>query len=170
MQRKFLDSQESKDDIVQTTSEQHEKSYFPHTTILGCKHYKRNCKLKQDCCGKIFVCRLCHDEQTDHQCDRYLVETMLCMLCNTEQPQSNKCCNAECGQEMARYYCGICKFFDGEPNRDIYHCPHCGLWYLLTLSVFLHHALFLFMCRECSSFSCNVLICCPCCLGAFSLL
>ncbi|KAG0338237.1 hypothetical protein BG004_007300 [Podila humilis] len=33
---------------------------------LGCKHYRRGCKLKANCCGKWFNCRFCHDDVCDH--------------------------------------------------------------------------------------------------------
>lgn len=38
--------------------------------VFGCEHYKRNCKLRAACCGKLFTCRFCHDEVSDHLMDR----------------------------------------------------------------------------------------------------
>lgn len=38
--------------------------------IFGCEHYKRNCKLRAACCGKLFTCRFCHDNVSDHSMDR----------------------------------------------------------------------------------------------------
>lgn len=38
--------------------------------IFGCEHYKRNCKLRAACCGKLVPCRFCHDEVSDHTMDR----------------------------------------------------------------------------------------------------
>lgn len=38
--------------------------------VFGCKHYKRNCKVRASCCGKLFTCRFCHDEVSDHSMDR----------------------------------------------------------------------------------------------------
>lgn len=35
--------------------------------VLGCKHYKRRCMLVAPCCDTPHVCRLCHDEASDHQ-------------------------------------------------------------------------------------------------------
>ena len=29
---------------------------------LGCKHYRRRCKLVAPCCGEVFWCRHCHNE------------------------------------------------------------------------------------------------------------
>jgi iron-sulfur cluster repair protein YtfE (RIC family) len=51
-----------------------EPSYFDaDRKILGCKHYRRKCKLIAPCCGRAFVCRLCHDDalQEAHILDRY---------------------------------------------------------------------------------------------------
>lgn len=39
--------------------------------ILGCKHYKRNCKLVTPCCNKLYTCIRCHDEVADHSTERY---------------------------------------------------------------------------------------------------
>ena len=41
--------------------------------VLGCRHYKRRCRLVAPCCGVPYVCRLCHDEASDHHVDRYAV-------------------------------------------------------------------------------------------------
>ena len=32
-----------------------------------------------------------------------------------------------CGQRMARHYCSICRLWDDEEQRSIYHCPFCNL-------------------------------------------
>ncbi|GIL78726.1 hypothetical protein Vretimale_373 [Volvox reticuliferus] len=93
--------------------------------ILGCKHYRRKCQLVAPCCGKIFTCRLCHDDACDHRMDRYAVSEMYCMMCGIRQPVGPKCCC--CGVAMARYVCNICHLFDDEPGKDIYHCPFCNV-------------------------------------------
>ena len=36
----------------------------------GCEHYRRNCKLKAACCGRLVTCRFCHDKVSDHTMDR----------------------------------------------------------------------------------------------------
>ncbi|KAJ0857117.1 putative Zinc finger, CHY-type [Helianthus annuus] len=38
--------------------------------IFGCEHYKCNCKLHAACCQKLFTCRFCHDNVSDHTMDR----------------------------------------------------------------------------------------------------
>ncbi|XP_004299048.1 PREDICTED: uncharacterized protein LOC101308084 [Fragaria vesca subsp. vesca] len=94
--------------------------------VFGCKHYKRNCKVRASCCGKLFTCRFCHDEVSDHSMDRKATSEMMCMRCLKIQPVGPVCTTSSCGGFlMAKYYCNICKFFDDE--RTVYHCPSCNL-------------------------------------------
>uniref|UniRef100_A0A2C9VNG9 CHY-type domain-containing protein n=1 Tax=Manihot esculenta TaxID=3983 RepID=A0A2C9VNG9_MANES len=93
---------------------------------FGCEHYKRNCKLRAACCGKLFTCRFCHDKVSDHSMDRKATSEMMCMRCLKIQPVGPVCTTPSCGGfSMAKYYCSICKFFDDE--RNVYHCPFCNL-------------------------------------------
>ncbi|GAV65874.1 Hemerythrin domain-containing protein/zf-CHY domain-containing protein/zf-RING_2 domain-containing protein [Cephalotus follicularis] len=94
--------------------------------VFGCEHYKRNCKLRAACCGKLFTCRFCHDKVSDHSMDRKATSEMMCMCCLKIQPVGPVCSTPSCdGLSMANYYCSICKFFDDE--RTVYHCPFCNL-------------------------------------------
>ncbi|KAL2558992.1 zinc finger protein-related [Forsythia ovata] len=98
----------------------------PEKQIFGCEHYKRNCKLRAACCGKLFACRFCHDEVSDHSMDRKATSEMICMNCLKLQPVGRACATPSCNDlVMARYYCSSCKFFDDE--REVYHCPSCNL-------------------------------------------
>ncbi|KAK4409628.1 Zinc finger protein BRUTUS [Sesamum angolense] len=98
----------------------------PEKKIFGCEHYKRNCKLRAACCGKLFACRFCHDEVSDHSMDRKATSEMMCMNCLQIQPVGPVCSTPSCnGLPMAKYYCSSCKFFDDE--REVYHCPFCNL-------------------------------------------
>lgn len=98
----------------------------PEKQVFGCEHYKRNCKLRAACCGKLFTCRFCHDKVSDHSMDRKATTEMMCMRCLKIQPVGPVCTTPSCsGLSMAKYYCGICKFFDDE--RVVYHCPFCNL-------------------------------------------
>lgn len=64
---------------------------------LGCRHYQRACKMRAECCNRLFTCRLCHDEAvTGHQMDRYAVKDVLCMRCGTLQPVGKFCRSKEC--------------------------------------------------------------------------
>ncbi|KAK0573670.1 hypothetical protein LWI29_011781 [Acer saccharum] len=98
----------------------------PEKQVFGCEHYKRNCKLRAVCCGKLFTCRFCHDKVSDHSMDRKATTEMMCMHCLKIQPVGPVCTTPSCGGfSMAKYYCSICKFFDDE--RVVYHCPFCNL-------------------------------------------
>ncbi|XP_057447836.1 zinc finger protein BRUTUS-like isoform X2 [Lotus japonicus] len=98
----------------------------PEKKVFGCEHYKRNCKLRAACCGKLFTCRFCHDEVSDHSMDRKATTEMMCMCCLQIQPVGPVCTTPSCGSLlMAKYYCSVCKFFDDE--RTVYHCPFCNL-------------------------------------------
>ncbi|PON78657.1 43kDa postsynaptic protein [Parasponia andersonii] len=94
--------------------------------VFGCEHYKRNCKLRAACCGKLYTCRFCHDKVSDHSMDRKSTVEMMCMQCLQIQPVGPVCKTPSCQElSMAKYYCSICKFFDDE--RAVYHCPFCNL-------------------------------------------
>ncbi|KAF8399097.1 hypothetical protein HHK36_014963 [Tetracentron sinense] len=87
----------------------------PEKQVFGCEHYKRNCKLRAACCGKLFTCRFCHDEVSDHLVDRKETSEMMCMRCLKIQAVGPICSTPSCdGLSMAKYYCNICKFFDDE--------------------------------------------------------
>ncbi|KAF8390107.1 hypothetical protein HHK36_024629 [Tetracentron sinense] len=98
----------------------------PEKQVFGCEHYKRNCKLRAACCGKLVTCRFCHDKVSDHSMDRKVTAEMMCMCCLKIQAVGPVCTTPSCnGLSMAKYYCNICKFFDDE--RNVYHCPFCNL-------------------------------------------
>lgn len=92
---------------------------------LGCEHYRRNVKLQCASCERWHTCRHCHDAVEDHVLPRQQTKHMLCMLCGCAQKASDTC--TKCGQSAAYYYCGICKLWNDDPNKPIYHCPDCGL-------------------------------------------
>lgn len=93
--------------------------------ILGCQHYKRNVKLECFTCKKWYTCRFCHDEVEDHPLVRRDTEHMLCMLCGHAQLASQNC--EQCGELTAQYYCDICKLWDNDSKKSIYHCHDCGI-------------------------------------------
>lgn len=103
------------------------KRTFRSPGQYGCSHYKRNCRIKAECCQTFFTCRLCHDEECTHKIDRYATKSMLCMLCLTEQDVAAECVNKECGKRMAKYFCGKCRLFDDDYEGTIFHCDDCGL-------------------------------------------
>ncbi|KAK4190032.1 hypothetical protein QBC35DRAFT_118791 [Podospora australis] len=97
----------------------------PSHQYLGCKHYRRNVKLQCATCEKWYTCRICHDAVEDHTLPRQQTKHMLCMLCGCAQKASDTC--VRCGETAANYYCGICKLWNDDPNKPIYHCVDCGL-------------------------------------------
>ncbi|OQS04246.1 hypothetical protein THRCLA_03511 [Thraustotheca clavata] len=67
------------------------------------------------------------DEAEKHAFDRYATEKISCMQCHTVQPVGKTCTNQACGIEFARYFCDVCKFYDDDPTKDIYHCEKCRI-------------------------------------------
>lgn len=92
---------------------------------FGCPHYKRNIKLRCSTCSRWYTCRFCHDAVEDHKLVRRETKHMMCMFCNCPQKASGVC--IECEQSAAWYYCDVCKLWDDNPNRSIYHCDDCGI-------------------------------------------
>lgn len=93
--------------------------------VLGCQHYKRNVKVQCFECRRWYTCRHCHDAVEDHNLNRKMTQNMLCMLCGTPQKAGDVCTN--CDTETACYYCDICKLWDNNSKKKIYHCPDCGI-------------------------------------------
>lgn len=93
--------------------------------VWGCKHYPRRCSVKTVCCDEWFTCRLCHDAESNHVCDRKAIQEVKCMRCNTVQPVAAECCN--CKITFARYFCKICRLYDDSPGKPLYHCDKCGI-------------------------------------------
>lgn len=100
-----------------------------NTPVYGCQHYMRNVKVQCFDCHRWFPCRHCHDASPDlpfpHSLNRKKTENMLCMLCHTPQPAGEVC--TSCGQDTAYYYCDICKLWDNDSTKRIYHCDDCGI-------------------------------------------
>lgn len=95
------------------------------TNALGCEHYKRNIKLQCSACNRWYTCRFCHDAVEDHMLNRRETKNMLCMLCGCAQPASEEC--ALCSERGAWYYCDVCKLWDDDSEKSIYHCNDCGI-------------------------------------------
>ena len=93
--------------------------------MLGCAHYKRNIKLQCSACDRWYTCRFCHDEVEDHSLNRRETKNMLCMLCGCAQAASEEC--SQCGERGAWYYCDVCKLWDDDSKKSIYHCNACGI-------------------------------------------
>lgn len=92
---------------------------------LGCEHYRRNVKLQCHTCKRWYTCRFCHDAVEDHLLERRKTENMLCMICKSAQPANQSC--KSCGIMAASYYCSVCKLWDNDGRKAIYHCNDCGI-------------------------------------------
>ncbi|OTA57862.1 zf-CHY-domain-containing protein [Hypoxylon sp. EC38] len=92
---------------------------------FGCEHYRRNVKLQCSTCNRWYTCRFCHDKVEDHNLIRKDTKNMLCMFCGTAQRAGDVC--VTCGASAARYYCNICKLWNDDPDKPVYHCNDCGI-------------------------------------------
>ena len=92
---------------------------------MGCIHYQRNVKMQCSACEKWYPCRLCHDEVENHLLPRRDTKHMLCMLCKTPQAVAQTC--KKCQVPAAHYYCSICKLWNNDPHKSVYHCDDCGI-------------------------------------------
>ena len=97
----------------------------PPKRILGCEHYMRNVKIQCFDCERWYTCRHCHDACETHDLNRKMIRHMLCMHCARPQPAASHC--QQCGLEAAAYYCDICRLWDNDTSRNIYHCDDCGI-------------------------------------------
>jgi uncharacterized CHY-type Zn-finger protein len=91
--------------------------------VTECKHYKRECNIVAKCCGKVYGCRLCHDEKENHKIDRYATEEIVCKRCEKRQSVSNKCIN--CGIKFGKYFCGKCRLWNDNNEDEVFHCDDC---------------------------------------------
>eukprot|EP01132_Coremiostelium_polycephalum_P002437 gene2437-3007_t len=82
--------------------------------------------------------RFCHNEQSNHEINRYATKEIVCMLCGTLQPVSNRCVNEKCGTEFAKYFCSFCNFYDDTPDKKIFHCDGCKICRLGSRDDFKH--------------------------------
>jgi len=111
--------------------------------VLGCAHYERSCKQKCPTCARFFTCHKCHDaEVKSHSMDRYTVQTLLCMVCNVEQPVGSHCVSPQCvgAPNFAKNDCLKCRVYT---HRDVFHCDSCDVCRLGAAEDYVH-------CDKCS--------------------
>lgn len=113
--------------------------------MSGCCHY--DCSVDMQCftCKEFFPCRLCHDqakneEEKDpkkrHTVNRYEIAQIRCRNCNTEQAPQGICSN--CSQNFGDYFCLVCRIFENNKNKCIYHCEGCNICRLGPQENFFH--------------------------------
>ncbi len=99
----------------------------PQPKRLGWSHGKSNLKVQCATCDQWYMCGLCHDIAEDHRMNRWETQAMLCTLCSYKQPTSQTC--VRCNTLTARYYCDICKYWNDDMDKTLYHCNDCGVCY-----------------------------------------
>ena len=50
---------------------------------VACTH---RCQVLAPCCGQVYPCKKCHDQEEDHQLEVQSVQSMVCMACGLRQP------------------------------------------------------------------------------------
>jgi len=97
-----------------------------------CVHYERRCDIVAPCCGRIFGCRVCHDDvmtQSAHHStcgpmDRFAIKEIVCKECGTRQDsKTNEC--IKCKVTFAEYHCPKCNIWMALKKRP-FHCDECG--------------------------------------------
>ncbi|CAH1772445.1 unnamed protein product [Owenia fusiformis] len=91
---------------------------------LGCKHYKRKCAFISPCCGKVYTCRLCHDEKEMHTIERTSVKQIQCLGCRVKQKVKAVC--SHCKVTFGKYFCEVCRLYDDD-EKGQFHCEGCGI-------------------------------------------
>lgn len=90
----------------------------------SCDHYLRKCRLVAPCCGNTYTCRICHDNCENHELDRYSVEEIICLQCETRQNIDVRC--KKCQICFGNYTCLKCRMFD-DRDRKQFHCDQCRI-------------------------------------------
>ena len=87
-----------------------------------CKHYSHWMYSIEPDTNTIVKCRLCYEEMTGRQFNRFSVEKMKCDFCYCIQPVNSSCQNSECTMFLKKhkYYCDICHLWDNKPQKDDY--------------------------------------------------
>ncbi|KAJ0257348.1 Zinc finger protein BRUTUS-like [Hirschfeldia incana] len=95
---------------------QHQSYRDPHKNVLGCKHYKRSCKLLAPCCNQLFTCIRCHDEEeAGYKDDVYEMH---------DNPTIREIYHCP--------YCNLCRVGKGL-GIDYFHCMKCNACMSRTL-------------------------------------
>ncbi|KAK3089294.1 hypothetical protein FSP39_002467 [Pinctada imbricata] len=76
------------------------------------------------CCNKTYSCRVCHDENENHELVRKEVQNIVCLKCETKQEINKNCTN--CDLLFGNYFCEICRLYD-DTDKGQFHCGPCGL-------------------------------------------
>lgn len=93
--------------------------------------------LQAPCCGKLYVCRLCHDAEENHEMDRFKVREVQCAECQTVQQVSEGYLPAVAGptiplmlQVLVMYLCSYWCLLLFKGTTDLWAVP-CTVWRVL---------------------------------------
>ena len=114
--------------------------------VKFCKHSKIYLYQFYKCCNKVYPCRFCHDEEENHQADRFNIDYVKCNFCDVFQKKSSCCTNPDCYQykKQHNYYCSKCNIWKNDIDynlsfidsilldkinkfKEFYHCDKCGI-------------------------------------------
>lgn len=96
--------------------------------------------LQAPCCGKLYVCRLCHDAEENHEMDRFKVMEVQCSECQTTQQVSEAYSPSLADvagppiplmpQVLVMYFCLYWCLFLFKGTADLWAVP-CTVWRIL---------------------------------------
>ena len=114
--------------------------------VLYCSHYNKYNYLVSKCCKKVYPCRLCHNENEDHEINRHNNDYVKCDFCKCIQKKNSSCKNNECYKynKSHQYYCDKCNLWTNtqdnnkiflnsmlihniNTNKEYFHCNKCGI-------------------------------------------
>ncbi|XWS51065.1 hypothetical protein CRYUN_Cryun12cG0144200 [Craigia yunnanensis] len=158
LKQQIYNSEVNKSNNGEEIPGQHPSYRDPLKLALGCKHYKRNCKLFAACCNQLYPCIRCHDEVADHSLDRASSKPFYSTYQAIYRVNFLTL-------HLPFVKCLTRKFF----NREIYHCPYCNLcrvgkglgidyFHCMNCNACMSRSLSLHVCRE-KSFEDNCPIC-----------
>ena len=123
-----------------------EENFDNSKKIIICKHSSLNLHCFYKCCNKFYGCRLCHDEEEDHEADRFNIDFVKCSFCNVIQKKSSSCQNPECFKykKEHNYHCLKCNIWKNDQDSKLkiidsyliqnintsssfFHCEKCGI-------------------------------------------
>lgn len=102
---------------------------------VSCNHYNNSVSIFTECCQKVYSCKICHDNSSNHLLKPEDVKKIICNNCNTKQDVNNNC--IKCFEKYGTYHCEKCKIWDNT-NIDIFHCDKCNLCRIGDKSKYFH--------------------------------
>ena len=91
-------------------------------TKYNCNHHITNTLILCDVCNHYYPCKICHDKFEPCEININDITSIMCTLCGTTQPKSDKC--IKCRNVFANYYCNLCCVWSDK--TEIFHCKKCN--------------------------------------------